>query len=124
ILKGMLVGALGSFAALFLLNSLVNRSGLAGDFRVIPLALLFLLLLSLAAAPAQNALSRVFERQADGAALALTNDPAVFISLKQNIAGTNLATVRPHPYIKYALYTHPPVMERIEHARDFQRSNS
>ncbi|MEW5785456.1 MAG: M48 family metallopeptidase, partial [Bacillota bacterium] len=49
ILKGMLVGALGSFAALFLLNSLVNRSGLAGDFRVIPLALLFFLLLSLAA---------------------------------------------------------------------------
>ena len=80
-----------------------------------------MLLITTAAAPLQNAISRAMERQADAASLELTGNPAAVISLQQNLAYTNLSVVRPHPLLKYALYTHPPAMERIEHARDYLR---
>jgi STE24 endopeptidase len=64
--------------------------------------------------PVQNAFSRAFERQADLEAIRLTGDPRAIVSLEQNLAKANLADVDPHPFVKFVLYTHPPVMERIE----------
>jgi len=119
---GVALEALGTFAALFLLNFATNRMGLAGDFRIIPLAFLFMLLVTTAAAPPQNAISRAKERQADAAALELTGNPEAVISLQQSLAQANLSVVRPHPLLKFALYTHPPTMERIEHALEFENN--
>ena len=81
-----------------------------------PLAFLFLTVLNLGFAPAENYITRAFERQAGREALALTGDAETFISMQQRLAEVNLAVARPHPLIKFALYTHPPVMERIEYA--------
>lgn len=114
--KGISLGITGGFAALGLFFLLLGWMGVSADFRAIPLAFLFLTLATLAASPFENYISRTFERQADREALALTGNPEAFISLKQNLAETNLSVVRPHPLIKLALYTHPPIMERIEQA--------
>jgi STE24 endopeptidase len=116
ILKGIALGALGGLIAFYLFQLLLQGMGIAPGFRALPLALLFLALLSLAAMPAGNALSRSFEREADRTSLELAADPGAFISLKQKIALANLAVVRPHPLLKFTLYSHPPVMERIEMA--------
>ncbi len=112
--KGLLLGAAGSFAALYALQLLLQKMGLQGDFRALPLALLFLVLLSMAAAPVSNALSRVREREADRFAIELTGEPAPLVSLYQKLARANLAVVEPHPLLKALLYTHPPLLERIE----------
>ncbi len=114
--KGIALGVVGGFAVLGLFYLLLGWMGLSADFRAIPPAFLFLTLVTLAASPFENYISRGFERQADREALALTGNPEAFISLKQNLAETNLSVPRPHPLIKFALYTHPPIMERIEQA--------
>jgi STE24 endopeptidase len=114
--KGVALGALGGFFALFLFKLLLDGMGLSPGFRAVPLTLLFWTLLSLASMPVQNAISRGFEREADRAALELAGSPEAFISLKRNLALNNASVVRPHPLLKFALYTHPPVMERIEMA--------
>ncbi len=116
ILKGIILGTAGGFAALGLLFLLLGWMGEPPGFRVVPLAFLFLTVLNLGFAPAENYITRAFERQADREALALTGDAETFISMQQRLAEVNLAVARPHPLIKFALYTHPPVMERIEYA--------
>lgn len=114
--RGLLISAAGSFVALYALQLILMKMGLHADFRALPLALLFFALLSMAAAPAQNALSRSREREADRCAFVLTGDPAPLVSLYQKLARVNLSVVQPHPLLKAALYTHPPLMERIEAA--------
>jgi STE24 endopeptidase len=115
--RGLLISAAGSFVAFYALQLILQKVGLHADFRALPLILLFFALLSLAAVPAQNALSRCREQEADRYAFALIGDPAPFVSLYQKLARTNLSVVQPHPLLKAALYTHPPLMERIEAAQ-------
>lgn len=114
--QGIAAGSAGSFIALYALYLLLRRMGLHADFRALPLALVFFALLSMAAAPVQNAISRSQERRADQFALTLVGEPAPFVSLYRNLALTNLAVVQPHPLLKALLYTHPPLLERIEAA--------
>ena len=115
--KGLLLGVAGAFAALYALYLLLLKMGLSADFRALPVALLFFALLSFAVTPAQNALSRTYEVEADRDAFSLTGDAAPFLSLYRKLARSNLSVVQPHPLLKTLLYTHPPLMERIEAAR-------
>ncbi len=117
--QGILMGAAGSFAALYLLHLLLQRMGLHGDFRALPAALLFFALISMAAAPAQNAVARIQERAADRAAFSLVGEAAPFVSLYHKLALSNLSVVQPHPLLKAVLYTHPPLLERIEAAQRY-----
>jgi len=71
--------------------------------------------------PLQNAVSRVFERQADRTSLELTEDPAAFIRGEVTLARTNLADVAPPRPMVWLLYTHPPVLERIAAAEAYVR---
>lgn len=119
IMRGIMLSAASSFLALYLLQLLLQKMGLHTDLRALPLALLFFALLSLAAAPALNALSRSQEREADRCALELTGDPATYVSLFKKMAAANLSVVQPHPLIKATLYTHPPLLERIEAAQQY-----
>lgn len=114
--RGIMISAAGSFAMLYALQLLLQKMGLHADFRALPAALLFFALLSLPAAPVQNALSRGRELEADRCAFALTGDPAPLVSLYQKLAVVNLSVVQPHPLLKVTLYTHPPLLERIEDA--------
>jgi STE24 endopeptidase len=95
--------------------------GLTGPADVVglPLFLLVVFVLNLASLPVQNAISRHFERQADQTSLELTRDPAAFIRSEVDLARSNLADLAPPALLVWALYTHPPVAERIRMAERF-----
>lgn len=117
LVKGIFLGAAGMFLGLWLLQSLLEGMCAKGGLHALTVALLFLALFSFISLPLQNAFSRAFERQADLEAIRLTKDPLTVITLEQNLARANLAEVEPHPFVKFVLYTHPPVLERIAMAR-------
>ena len=107
--------------AIFLLQILLKKAGLVGDFKAIILIILLIFTFSFIVLPVQNAISRFFERQADGFSLELTKDPETQISLIVKLANSNLSNVYPHPLIKILLYSHPSAIERIKQAEQFNR---
>ena len=111
--RGLALGAMGIFAAFFLLKGLFAGMALASDFRAIAVALLFVTLVSFSTLPIQNTVSCAFEREADRDAVRLTRDAQVVVSLNKNLAAANLSLVDPHPLVRAVLYTHPPALERI-----------
>jgi STE24 endopeptidase len=89
------------------------------DVTLLPLLSWLLSLIGLALAPVQNGYSRLIERRADQYALELTNDPTAFSSAMQRLGDLNLSDPKPSAFLKYALYSHPPIAERIAHAERF-----
>ena len=89
------------------------------DVTVLPLLSWLLSLIGLALAPVQNGYSRLIERRADQYALELTNDAASFASAMRRLGDLNLSGPNPSALVKYALYSHPPIAERIAHAERF-----
>jgi STE24 endopeptidase len=91
----------------------------AADVAALPLLGLLLGAVSLALAPAQNAISRnLVEREADRYALDLTGNRAAFVGAMEKLGRMNLADPQPPALVKYLLYSHPPLQERIDFARD------
>jgi STE24 endopeptidase len=98
-----------------------RRLGIArmSDVTVLPLLSWLLSLIGLLLAPLQNGYSRKIERRADQYALELTNDAASFSSAMRRLGKLNLSDPSPSAFLKYALYSHPPIAERIAHAERF-----
>ena len=69
-------------------------------------------------APLSNALSRFFERQADGYALANIEDSRPFMSALAGLANRNLANAYPAGWVKFLYYSHPPIGERLKMAEE------
>ena len=92
----------------------------AGDVAGLPLILLAAGGVSVVLAPAVNALSRQHERRADTYALHLTERPAAFISAMRRLGTQNLTEPQPSRTVQWLFHSHPPVEERIEHAREFE----
>jgi STE24 endopeptidase len=90
----------------------------AGDPRNVPVALLVLELLELAAMPGVAAISRGWERAADRFALELTRDDAAFEALFRRFAVMNIADLDPPRAVRLFLGTHPTVPERIATVRE------
>lgn len=119
-------GAAGSLPLLWLLD-LAYRRLLArrarewgirspADPAGIPALALVLSLLLFFGAPLESAVSRYFEKRADLYALRLTGDgPAAARSFKR-LAEENLAHPDPPPFVRFWLFTHPPLNERIRTA--------
>src|SRR5262249_27676268 len=75
----------------------------------------------LAAAPAQNLVSRRVEARADAHALALTGDPTTFTAMQQRLSTVNLSDPDPNR-LEYLLFaSHPSTVERIAAARAYAR---
>jgi STE24 endopeptidase len=83
------------------------------DPAALPLVLLVLAVFGLLLAPAQNALSRFFERQCDLYALHKTGTPAAYRSAFAKLARLNKADLDPNPLVVWFFYDHPPIGERI-----------
>jgi Zn-dependent protease with chaperone function len=74
--------------------------------------------------PVLNAISRNYvEHRADTYALNLTRNREAFIGAMEKLARMNLANPNPSALVKYALYSHPPVGERIAYGRSFHPEN-
>jgi STE24 endopeptidase len=124
IVKGIVLGMCGTLVGLLLLDRILRRlqgrapwhmSSLA-DPAGLPLILLLGYLGSWLVMPAENAVSRYFERQADTASLELAGMPQVFIRAEEKLARDNISNVAPTPWNVWLFSTHPTTIQRIEMA--------
>ncbi len=118
VLKSIGMSIIGGFLGFFLLALLFSRAGLKGDIRAVFILILIISMVTFLILPFQNMVSRYFEKQTDETALEITNGYDAQIALMVRLAESNLSNVEPHPAIKYILYSHPPIMERIGYAED------
>lgn len=126
ILQGILIGGVAVTGGLFLLfrhlNSLVeigvlrSAGDLAGFFRVVLLAQLALAI----TLPVQRGISRIMERQADETSLELSKKPQAFIDAEVRLAKFNKSDVTPSRWNVLLFASHPPVVRRIEMAKQWE----
>ncbi len=103
-----------------------KRFGLRGlsDWASLPLLLLFLSVSSELSLPLVNAYSRANEHDADVYALEVIHGVVPDSSRAaeeafQVLGEINLSDPHPGPFIRFWLYSHPPLAERIEFARSY-----
>ncbi len=131
VLKGTIVGSIGAVAAVVLIWGLVSWGRLRlwigadgpGDPRWLPFLALVLAAASFLALPALNAFSRRIEGAADRAAINYTRDPATAIEVEVDLARANIADLQPNDFIRWAFYTHPPTLKRIQIALDWRAAH-
>lgn len=83
------------------------------DPTALPLLMLILSLFGLVLSPAQNALSRFFERQCDRYALRRTGLRDAYRSAFIKLARLNKSDADPHPLTAWLFYDHPPIRQRL-----------
>lgn len=84
-----------------------------GDLAALPVLLLIFSLLSFAISPVENAVSRKAERDADLYAIEMTKNPEAAVGAFQQLATVSLSEVNPPKIVKWFLYGHPTMLERI-----------
>ncbi len=99
--------------ALALTALLTRRRGGLAQPEAVPIAILVLVVLQLAAAPLLNAATRRQEAAADWAALEATNDPAAARGLMRQLAIKSLSDPDPPLWVQGLYGSHPTMMDRI-----------
>jgi STE24 endopeptidase len=114
----------GLFAAHHLLQRAVPWFGFhgIGDPAGIPVLLLAAGTIGLCLKPLLNAISRSHERRADTYALEMTKNPSAFMTAMKRLGQQNLAEDNPSKLVQAFFYTHPPMKERLNAARQSIRS--
>jgi STE24 endopeptidase len=111
-------------ASLFVSAELLERFGpglgIGADPAALPVVMLVSGALSLMFTPVANIVSRSHERRADLYALNLTGKPEAFESAIRRLGALNLAEERPSAAITFLFYTHPPLPDRIQEAREWR----
>ena len=122
ITKLLVLSAIGSWLAFTLTQitsphwiNVLEFESLA-DIRGFPMLMLWLSGLGLIGLPLQNAISRVFEWQADRFAVDMTNRTTAFAGALRRLAELNLADPHPPRWMTWLFYDHPPITERIQAA--------
>ena len=118
---GTLTTALGLFFASVALNRAIGLFGFANpaDIAALPALGLILGAYGLVTMPLENALSRWRENMADDYALESTGKVEAFASAFTRLANQNLGEVDPEKWVVFLFYSHPPLGERIEKARNW-----
>lgn len=111
----------GFFAVDLALNAWTSALGLTGpaDVAGMPLLVLVVSAVTLAALPMANGLSRRFEHSADVYALEVTGMRDQFISAMDKLAEQNMARRRPNPIVEFVFHSHPSIDRRIRFAREW-----
>ncbi|MGI8576368.1 MAG: M48 family metallopeptidase [Nocardioidaceae bacterium] len=124
-LEGALAASAGIVALFLLLRPRLLRkqvdAGSVGDPAIVPVVMGLAVLVSFAALPIQDTLSRHVEARADAHCLQLTHDPSDFISLQQRLAVTNLDHLQPNGFLSFWFNNHPPTLDRIGMALAWER---
>jgi STE24 endopeptidase len=110
------IGWYGLFAVpgAFLIAFATRRRGGMARPEAVPLSLLVFVVLSLAASPVENVISRHMETEADWMALETTRDPRSAKLLFEHFSTTSLGDPTPPGWAYVMLGTHPSLLERIE----------
>ncbi|MGA9059830.1 MAG: M48 family metallopeptidase [Terriglobia bacterium] len=96
-----------------------------GDLASLPIVLLVLTVLVFVASPAINGISRHYEHQADQfgleVAYGIVADPnTADVQSFQTLGEEDLEDPDPNPFVRFWLYTHPPLEERIRFAASYR----
>jgi Zn-dependent protease with chaperone function len=96
-----------------------------GDLASLPIVLLVLTVLVFVASPALNGISRHYEHQADQFGLEVAYgtvaDPnSADVHSFQILGEEDLEDPDPNPFVRFWLYTHPPLEERIRFAASYR----
>jgi STE24 endopeptidase len=92
----------------------------AGDPAAIPWVLLVFFVLGFFTTPIAAAFSRYGEHQADKFSLELTHLNEPMATAFRKLAENSKLDPSPHPFVKYWLYSHPPIAERIPFALSYR----
>jgi STE24 endopeptidase len=115
--RGIAWFALFAIPGAWLLMRATRRRGGMGTPAAVPLALLVVAVLQLAAAPLSNAISRRMEAEADWKALEVTSDPAALEGVMRNFSSTSLEDPDPPLWTQLMLGTHPTLADRVAMAQ-------
>ncbi len=115
--KGLAWFAIFALPGAWLLMRATRGRGGMGMPEAVPLALLVVALTQLAAAPAQNWISRRMEAEADWKALQSTNDPASLEKLMVEFSRASLGDPSPPTWAYVLLSTHPTHEQRVAMAQ-------
>lgn len=129
IAKGILLGVIASVFGFWVLDRFLRGAVAQTPWNLQSTAdpaglWLILLLLSAGswlAMPAENFVTRHFERQADEVSLQLAKKPAAFIDCERKMAIDNKSNVAPTPWSVWLFSSHPPTVERIRMAEDWKK---
>ncbi len=115
----------GFYLADVVLRSLADPLELRGiaDPAALPMLMLIGGVWSFISLPLANAMSRAQERAADRYALTTTRNVDAFVTAMKRLSQQNLAEEYPSPLVRWLFYSHPPIRERIDAARNFARQH-
>ena len=118
---GTLSTTLGLYLASLALNWAIGFFGFTGpaDVAALPALGLILGVYGLITMPLDNAFSRWRENMADDYALKTTGKTEAFASAFTRLANQNLGEVDPEKWVVFLFYSHPPLGERIEKAKNW-----
>ena len=119
--KGLGLASVGLLIWFLVLRWISTSTGLLawagaegiGDVRAVPILALLILVGGFLFLPIQSTVSRAFEREADRVAISLTADPDTAVKVYRRLAFRNISDLRPPKLAVWALFSHPPIPERI-----------
>jgi STE24 endopeptidase len=125
--KMVVLGVAMAVAGFWLVNLMLrSTSGVLGytafnDPAALSLLLFVVALFGLILSPAQNAISRFFERQCDRYALERTGLTQAYRSAFVKLARMNKVDADPHPLVVFFFEDHPPIRQRLAMAQRLER---
>ncbi len=122
--EGIAWFAIFAIPGAWILMRVTRARGGMGTPEAIPLALLVVAVIQLAAAPAENAISRRMEAEADWTALELTRDPDALEGVMVNLARQSLGDPDPPGWVQLFLGTHPALADRVAMAEAWQQKRA
>jgi Zn-dependent protease with chaperone function len=122
--KGIAWFAIFAVPGAWILMRATRRRGGMGQPEAVPLALLVVAVLSLAAAPAQNWISRRMEAEADWKALEVTRDPVSLEGVMVDFSRTSIGDPDPPRWVQLVLGTHPDLAQRVAMAHAWAERNA
>ncbi|MBI4432414.1 MAG: M48 family metallopeptidase [Candidatus Omnitrophica bacterium] len=107
----------GGFFLLYLLSRTIVIAFQAehlADLAIFPILALLGFIGGLAILPAQNAVSRLMEYEADRYAIRTIPSKEIFRSMMQKLASRNLSDPEPPAWLEFLLHDHPSIANRIK----------
>jgi STE24 endopeptidase len=92
-----------------------------GDEAALPILALLMTAFGIALMPLLAAFSRAIERRTDRYALELTRDGEAYARAMERLAAQHLDDPDPPALMAFMLHSHPPIIERIQTAREAER---
>lgn len=134
LIKSVIGEIIGLFFGLYLASRLFKwsvgrwgpRLGIRSmsDLSSLPLLLLIFSVLSFAATPLENAVSRHAEHEADMYGLKMTHDPKAAIGFFHKAAPISLSEMNPPELVKIFEYGHPTDMQRIAYFMKYEKTHA